>query len=67
VWLILSPHDISAGHAFEKLQQRLMGSWFSHTLHPYVQASAIQRAVMKYLLHENQPPAYLYEVWEFRR
>lgn len=67
VWFVRSPHDISGGLAFEKLQQRMMGSWFSHTLHPFVPASAIQRAVMKYTMHMARPPAYVYEVWEFRR
>ena len=67
VWFLQSPHDISAGHAFEKLQGRMMGAWYSHTLHPYVRASAIQRWVMKYAMHIAAPPGYVYEVWEFRR
>lgn len=67
VWFVRSPHDISGGQAFDKLQQRMMGAWFSHTMHPFVAASAIQKAVMKYAMHIAQPPAYVYEVWEFRR
>jgi hypothetical protein len=67
VWFLQSPHDISPGHAFEKLQAQMMGAWYSHTLHPFVQASAIQRWVMKYAMHIATPPGYVYEVWEFRR
>jgi hypothetical protein len=67
VWLVRSPHDISPGHAFEKLQDRLMGAWYSHTMHPFVPTSAVQRAVIKYVMHAGQPQGYVYEVWEFRR
>jgi hypothetical protein len=67
VWFLQSPHDISAGQAFEKLQRQMMGAWYSHTLHPYVPTSAIQRWGMKHAMHIAQPPGYVYEVWEFRR
>ncbi len=67
VWFVRNPHDISQGHAFEQLQQRMMGAWFSHAMHPYVPASAIQRAVIKYVMREGEAPGYVYEVWEFRR
>jgi len=67
VWFVRNPHDISGGQALEKLQQRMMGAWFSHTMHSFVPASAIHKAVMKYAMHIAQPPSYIYEVWEFRR
>jgi hypothetical protein len=67
IWFIRSPHDISPGHAFEKLEQRMLATSHVRTLHPYVPASETYRLALKLAMHEPQPPRYVYQVWEFRR
>lgn len=70
VWFIRNTHDISAGHAFSKLEQEMSRTWYNRTLHPYVPLSPTHRAILRaiaMLHHEDMSsPRYMYEVWEFK-
>ena len=67
IWFIRNPHDISPGHAFEKLEERMLTTSHVRTLHPYVPASETYRTALKLIMHDPHPPRYIYQVWEFRR
>jgi hypothetical protein len=67
VWFLRNSEDLSAGHAFEKLEARVRGSWHSHAMYPYVPSPAVYRAAAKAVMHVTRPPQYVYELWEFLR
>jgi hypothetical protein len=53
--------------SFDQLEKRIMGNWHYHALHPYVASPATYRLGLKYVMHEPEPPRYIYQVWEFRK
>jgi hypothetical protein len=67
VWFLRNSQDHSAGHVFEKLEERVRGSWHSHAMYPYVSSPPVYRAAAKAVMHVARPPQYIYELWEFLR
>ena len=64
VWFLRNPHDITPGHALERLENDLLRLRESQ-LHPYTPFSPTQKALMR-AANIQVSTDWLYVAWEFR-